>query len=239
MVVPLLLNLVQPPSSGSCAQYCRCPAGHPCHSAQAGQGASSSTGGSSKRAHTLEDACTAASSSPRDTFYSAAGIWLAEHAGRRRLCTRCLLACPCRPSDMRISSSSTDRDWSAMVLLLALCTCPLAGHVSITAASKIMLISTYAAEAKEEEPAWEDDGTLPVDASGSLPFFCVDAHEEHSTPGTLYLLGKVHGSSGVPLAVQNLASLAAVCPLLCSAASRAPCICPCIGMFGTARHCTQ
>ena len=48
------------------------------------------------------------------------------------------------------------------------------------------------AEVKEQEPDWVDDGTLPVDSAGSLPFFCIDAHEEHSTPGTLYFLGKVH-----------------------------------------------
>ncbi|KAK9810187.1 hypothetical protein WJX72_006462 [[Myrmecia] bisecta] len=45
-------------------------------------------------------------------------------------------------------------------------------------------------EAAPEKP-WEDDGTLPTDAEGSLPFFFIDAHEEPAAPGTVYLFGKV------------------------------------------------
>ena len=36
-----------------------------------------------------------------------------------------------------------------------------------------------------------DDGTLPTDAAGNLPFYLIDAHEEQSMPGTIFLLGKV------------------------------------------------
>ena len=44
-----------------------------------------------------------------------------------------------------------------------------------------------------EEPAseWKDDGTLPLDGQEQLPFFCIDAHEEHANPGVVYLFGKV------------------------------------------------
>ena len=41
------------------------------------------------------------------------------------------------------------------------------------------------------EPAWVDDGTLPTDAAGNLPFYLIDAHEEQNMPGTVFLLGKV------------------------------------------------
>ena len=47
-----------------------------------------------------------------------------------------------------------------------------------------------AAEA-EAEVEWKDDGSLPLDGQGQLPFYLVDAHEEHSNPGSLYLFGKV------------------------------------------------
>lgn len=43
-----------------------------------------------------------------------------------------------------------------------------------------------AAEAKE----WVDDGSLPVDGGGALPFFFLDAHEEAATPDRLFLFGK-------------------------------------------------
>lgn len=42
-------------------------------------------------------------------------------------------------------------------------------------------------------PDWVDDGSLPLDSEGKLPFYVVDAHEEATTPGTIYLFGKVSG----------------------------------------------
>ncbi len=39
---------------------------------------------------------------------------------------------------------------------------------------------------------WHDDGTLPVDKDGSLPFYFIDAHEELATPGVVYMFGKVN-----------------------------------------------
>ena len=46
---------------------------------------------------------------------------------------------------------------------------------------------------QEEAKPWEDDGTLPTDAGGMMPFYFTDAHEEPNNPGTLHLFGKVHG----------------------------------------------
>ena len=43
----------------------------------------------------------------------------------------------------------------------------------------------------QPETVWKDDGSLPVDGQGQLPFFLLDAHEEASTPGLVYLFGKV------------------------------------------------
>ncbi len=43
----------------------------------------------------------------------------------------------------------------------------------------------------QPETAWKDDGSLPLDSQGQLPFFLLDAHEEASTPGLVYLFGKV------------------------------------------------
>ena len=37
---------------------------------------------------------------------------------------------------------------------------------------------------------WADDGSLPVDGEGTLPFYMLDAHEEMGAPGTVYLFGK-------------------------------------------------
>lgn len=37
-----------------------------------------------------------------------------------------------------------------------------------------------------------DEGNLPVDKDGQLPFFYIDAHEEIATPGVVYLFGKVN-----------------------------------------------
>lgn len=44
----------------------------------------------------------------------------------------------------------------------------------------------------QPETAWKDDGSLPLDSQGQLPFFLLDAHEEASTPGLVYLFGKVN-----------------------------------------------
>jgi len=42
-----------------------------------------------------------------------------------------------------------------------------------------------------EEVEWEDDGSLPLDKEGGLPFYFLDAHEEPHVPHTVYLFGKV------------------------------------------------
>lgn len=47
---------------------------------------------------------------------------------------------------------------------------------------------------EEEGPAaepWVDDGSLPLDADARLPLYLLDAHEEASQPGTVFLFGKV------------------------------------------------
>ena len=45
---------------------------------------------------------------------------------------------------------------------------------------------------KEEAAAdWVDDGSLPLDGDGLLPFYFLDAHEEPSQPGVVHLFGKV------------------------------------------------
>ena len=36
-----------------------------------------------------------------------------------------------------------------------------------------------------------DDGSLPLDPDGQLPFFFLDAHEEPGVPGVVYVFGKV------------------------------------------------
>ena len=41
------------------------------------------------------------------------------------------------------------------------------------------------------EAVWTDDGSLPLDTQGQLPFFLLDGHEEAATPGLVYLFGKV------------------------------------------------
>lgn len=38
---------------------------------------------------------------------------------------------------------------------------------------------------------WQDDGSLPLDSEGQLPFFLIDAHEELAQPGVVFLFGKV------------------------------------------------
>jgi hypothetical protein len=42
-----------------------------------------------------------------------------------------------------------------------------------------------------EEVEWEDDGSLPLEKDGGLPFYFLDAHEEPHVPHTVYLFGKV------------------------------------------------
>lgn len=65
----------------------------------------------------------------------------------------------------------------------------------------------------QPEAVWTDDGSLPLDSQGQLPFFLLDAHEEIATPGTVYLFGKVtahvavHGQSPVWVLGQSCASL--------------------------------
>ena len=46
-------------------------------------------------------------------------------------------------------------------------------------------------EIQEMEEEFVDDGSLPLDENGALPFYFLDAHEEHSTPDLVYLFGKV------------------------------------------------
>ncbi len=47
------------------------------------------------------------------------------------------------------------------------------------------------AEATAADREWVDDGSLPVDGEGNLPFFFLDAHEEPAQPDTVFLFGKV------------------------------------------------
>eukprot|EP00884_Botryococcus_braunii_P011316 jgi/Botrbrau1/20185/Bobra.0173s0083.2 len=51
-------------------------------------------------------------------------------------------------------------------------------------------------DAASEAPAWVDDGSLPLDGDGKLPFYFMDAHEEASTPATIYMFGKVPQGNG-------------------------------------------
>ncbi len=55
------------------------------------------------------------------------------------------------------------------------------------------LVVTADEESTDAQPesVWKDDGSLPLDGQGQLPFFLLDAHEETSTPGLVYLFGKV------------------------------------------------
>ena len=59
--------------------------------------------------------------------------------------------------------------------------------------------SCLSADEEAEAPTasareWADDGSLPVDGQGTLPFYMLDAHEEIGVPGTVYLFGKArHG----------------------------------------------
>ena len=46
-------------------------------------------------------------------------------------------------------------------------------------------------EIQEMEEQFVDDGSLPLDENGALPFYFLDAHEEHSSPDLVYLFGKV------------------------------------------------
>jgi DNA polymerase alpha subunit A len=47
------------------------------------------------------------------------------------------------------------------------------------------------AHKQQEAAPWVDDGTLPLDSESRLPFYFLDAHEEYSQPGVVYLFGKV------------------------------------------------
>ena len=61
-----------------------------------------------------------------------------------------------------------------------------------------MLLAVPGADEEDEEAAaaaaakaeWVDDGSLPIDGTGALPFFFLDAHEEPATPDRLFLFGK-------------------------------------------------
>lgn len=50
-------------------------------------------------------------------------------------------------------------------------------------------------QAEVEAQPWVDDGSLPLDGEGALSFFFLDAHEEPSVPGTVYVFGKVGAST--------------------------------------------
>ena len=61
------------------------------------------------------------------------------------------------------------------------------------------------AEAQAEQE-WKDDGSLPLDSQGQLPFYLIDVHEEHSNPGCLYLFGKVcNCSAEIPSVIADIA----------------------------------
>lgn len=45
-------------------------------------------------------------------------------------------------------------------------------------------------EEEVEEKPWVDDGSLSLDDNSRLPLYLIDAHEEISQPGTVYLFGK-------------------------------------------------
>lgn len=47
------------------------------------------------------------------------------------------------------------------------------------------------ADAAPAPAEWVDDGSLPLDGEGQLPFYILDAHEELAQPGVVYLFGKV------------------------------------------------
>lgn len=46
------------------------------------------------------------------------------------------------------------------------------------------------ADCVEDETPWEDDGSLTLDSESRLPMYLIDAHEEYSSQGTVYLFGK-------------------------------------------------
>ena len=46
-------------------------------------------------------------------------------------------------------------------------------------------------EEMAEEAEWKDDGSMPLNKEGGLPFYFLDAHEEANAPHTVYLFGKV------------------------------------------------
>ena len=60
------------------------------------------------------------------------------------------------------------------------------------------------AEAQAEQE-WKDDGSLPLDSQGQLPFYLIDVQEEHSNPGCLYLFGKVCScSANIPSVTEGM-----------------------------------
>jgi hypothetical protein len=71
-----------------------------------------------------------------------------------------------------------------------------------------------AADAAAAEAApWVDDGSLPVDGAGALPFFFLDAHEEATTPDRLFLFGKARAA---PAPCMRQRSVPTARPLTCS-----------------------
>lgn len=50
-------------------------------------------------------------------------------------------------------------------------------------------------EVEEEGKEWVDDGSLPLDKDGNLPFYFLDAHEDARLAQTVYLFGKVHSQT--------------------------------------------
>lgn len=53
-------------------------------------------------------------------------------------------------------------------------------------------------DVEEEAREWVDDGTLPVDKDGNMPFYFLDAHEGARLPETVYLFGKVSMKALLP-----------------------------------------
>lgn len=70
------------------------------------------------------------------------------------------------------------------------CACPAVDQAAVQQGAVTAGEDAPGAEA-QEEAVWTDDGSLPLDSQGQLPFFLLDAHEEAATPGLVYLFGKV------------------------------------------------
>lgn len=54
----------------------------------------------------------------------------------------------------------------------------------------------YDDDVHAEEKPWVDDGSLQLDENSLLPLYLIDAHEEISQPGTVYLFGKTPVGDG-------------------------------------------